>query len=70
MATNQQNLLFDIDLEELEAVKLMLGGTDKEFRQAYNRALSRTAVTLNMLGRRLLRDELQARNLKIGRAHV
>ncbi|EPZ5431763.1 phage tail protein [Vibrio parahaemolyticus] len=64
MATNQQNLLFDIDLEELEAVKLMLGGTDKEFRQAYNRALSRTAVTLNMLGRRLLRDELQARNLK------
>ena len=45
-------------------MKLMLGGTDKEFRQAYNRALSRTAVTLNMLGRRLLRDELQARNLK------
>ena len=64
MAINQQNLLFNIDLEELEAVKQTLGGTDKEFRQAYNRALSRTAVTLNMLGRRLLRDELQARNLK------
>ncbi|HHY0435716.1 TPA: phage tail protein [Vibrio parahaemolyticus] len=64
MATNQSNLLFDIDLEELEAVQLMLGGTDKEFRQAYNRALSRTAVTLNMLSRRLLRDELQARSIK------
>lgn len=64
MAINPQNLLFDIDLEELEAVKQMLGGTEKEFRQAYNRALSRTAVTLNMLGRRLLRDELQARNMK------
>ena len=64
MANNPQNLLFNIDLEELEAVKQTLGGTDKEFRQAYNRALSRTAVTLNMLGRRLLRDELQARNLK------
>lgn len=64
MAINHQNLLFDIDLEELEAVRQMLGGTEKEVRQAYNRALSRTAVTLNMLGRRLLRDELQARNMK------
>ncbi len=64
MDSNLQALKFDIDLDELHAVQQMLGATDKEFNQAYNRALSRTAVTLNKLGRQLVRDDLKAQSIK------
>lgn len=70
MDKDLQTLQFDIDLAELAAVQQILGATDKEFRQAYHRALSRTAVTLNKLGRQLVRDELKARSIKSIRARL
>lgn len=64
MANNPQNLLFNIDLEELEAVKNILGATESQVKAAYNRALSRTARTVRSLANKEIRDAMQVKNLK------
>jgi len=67
---NNQNLIFDIDLDELEAIRKQLDATPKEVTKAYNRALSRTAVTIKKLSQRMIKDELQVRNTKILRQRL
>ncbi|MCS6257462.1 hypothetical protein [Shewanella baltica] len=64
MQTNQQSLLFDIDPSQLEGVQLMLGATEKEMMAAYNRAITRTSVTMKAQGARLMRDGMDAKSLK------
>lgn len=64
MANNPQNLLFNIDLDELEAVKNILGATESQVKAAYNRALSRTARTLRSLANKEIRDAMQVKSLK------
>ncbi|MDW2310626.1 phage tail protein [Vibrio sp. 1075] len=64
MAKNPQNLLFNIDLEELEAIQNILGATESQVRAAYNRAISRTTVTIRTLANKELRDAMQAKRLK------
>lgn len=64
MASNPQNLLFDIDLEELEAIQKILGATESQVKAAYNRALSRTARTVRALANKEIRDAMQVKSLK------
>lgn len=64
MANNNPSQIFDIDLEELEAVRDIFGATEKEMRLAYNRALKRTAKTIASMSAKLMRDELKAKKLK------
>ncbi|NAW56996.1 MULTISPECIES: hypothetical protein [unclassified Vibrio] len=70
MASPQQSQIFDIDLDELTAIRHSVGATEKEMRLAYNRALARTAVTVHKLAAKLMRDELKAKNLKLIRARL
>lgn len=60
----REDLIFDIDIEELEYLQQLHEATEKHMKLAYNRALKRTAVTLRALARRYLKDELKLRNLK------
>lgn len=59
-----QDLIFDIDIDELTAIKDSLGATQLDMKKAYNRALSRTAVTMQSRSAKLLKNEIQARKLK------
>lgn len=65
-----QNLMFDIDLDDLKAIQLLVGATNKEMLKAYNRALSRTAVTIRKLSTKMLKDSLQARNAALLRRRL
>lgn len=64
MAANQDNHIFLIDVEELEAVQNILGATESQVKAAYNRALSRTARTVRSLANKEIRDSMQVKNLK------
>lgn len=64
MAKPQQNLVFDIDLDELNAIKDMVGATEAQVLAAYNRALSRTTQTLRKLSNSLVKDELAPKTMK------
>lgn len=57
-------LTFDIDLEELEAIGSQLTATEHQLKAAYNRALSRTQVTMQARSRKLLADALGAKSAK------
>ncbi|CAG9000661.1 MAG: hypothetical protein CENE_02661 [Candidatus Celerinatantimonas neptuna] len=70
MAITNQNLIFDIDTDELKAIKQMFGANERDMRKAYNRALNRTAVTVQSMSARLLKDELSARKLSAVRARL
>ncbi|MCL1124158.1 phage tail protein [Shewanella surugensis] len=59
-----QQTLFPLDFDEFEAARLEFGATEKQMRIAYDRALSRTLVTVRKLSRQFLCDELQARRIK------
>lgn len=61
---SQQNLIFNIDTEELEAIQHILGATESQVKAAYNRALGRTAQTLRKISKPLVKDELQPRTMK------
>lgn len=47
-----------------------LGSTEKQARLSWNRAMTRTGNTLNKLSRQLMRDELQARSIKVVRPRL
>ncbi|HGS4463219.1 TPA: phage tail protein [Vibrio metschnikovii] len=64
MANNPQNLPFHIDLEELEAIQNILGATESQVKAAYNRAISRTAITVRSLANKEIRDAMQVKSLK------
>lgn len=64
MTANQDNHIFLIDVEELEAVQNILGATESQVKAAYNRALSRTARTVRSLANKEIRDSMQVKNLK------
>ena len=61
---NRTNCLtFDIDLEEVAAISTVLEATETQMLAAYNRALGRTAVTLQKLSRRLVQGEIDAKSV-------
>lgn len=62
---SNQHQLFDIDLDELEAIRKSVGATPKEMVKAYGRALARTAVTVRKLSSKHLKEELQAKSAKV-----
>ncbi|MFM2476364.1 phage tail protein [Celerinatantimonas sp. MCCC 1A17872] len=64
MPIPNQSLLFNIDADELEAIRQSLDATTTDMIKAYNRALNRTAITLKSMSAKLLKDELQVRKLK------
>ncbi|MEZ9525718.1 phage tail protein [Enterovibrio norvegicus] len=64
MASQPQNLRFDIDTKELIAIADQLEATEAQLEAAYNRALKRTAVTVRSLSNKLIRDKTQAKSLK------
>ncbi|MGB0468569.1 MAG: hypothetical protein ACPGF7_13705 [Pontibacterium sp.] len=64
MATNLDSLIFDIDIDDLTDLQELYEATEGQLIAAYNRSLTRTAVTLKKLGGQLIRDEVKARNLK------
>ncbi|GAA03228.1 hypothetical protein [Photobacterium leiognathi] len=70
MAINSESLLFNIDLDELNAIKQSVGATQLEMEKAYGRALSRTSVTINKLALQKLRQVLEPRQLKHLRKRV
>lgn len=72
MANNPQNLLFhiDVDVDELKAIQQQLGATEAQLRASYNRALSRTAVTIRALTNRLIRDHMQVKSMKTIRKRI
>ncbi|MFV0576045.1 MAG: hypothetical protein ACK5NC_11625 [Vibrio sp.] len=70
MASNKQSQIFDIDLEEVEALKNIVGATEQEMKLAYNRALNRTARTFAKLSKTLIKDDIQARNVKFTRKRL
>ncbi|EKF9382950.1 phage tail protein [Vibrio cholerae] len=70
MANNPQNLLFHIDVDELNAIQQQLGATEAQLRASYNRALSRTAVTIRALTNRLIRDHMQVKSMKTIRKRI
>ena len=57
-------LTFDIDLDELDAIRAQLSATEHQLKAAYNRALSRTQVTMQARSRKLLADSLGAKSAK------
>lgn len=57
-------LTFDIDLDELDAIRAQLSATEHQLKAAYNRAISRTQVTMQARSRKLLADELGAKSAK------
>lgn len=61
---NNRNLLFDIDLEEIEAIQNIYSATEAQVRAAYNRALTRTAKTMRALTNKKIKDELQLKRMK------
>ena len=64
MNSQPQSLIFDIDVEHLKAIQSYLGATESQLRASYNRALSRTAVTVRTLTNKAIRDAMQVKNLK------
>jgi site-specific DNA-cytosine methylase len=70
MAKPSRHLLFDIDLDELEDIQNTFGATQAQFKAAYNRALSRTAVTIRALSNRRIKEALQAKNQKALRKRI
>lgn len=56
-------LYFDIDAKQLDLIADDLGATHKQVAQAFNRALRRTAVTLQKNARRGLKSELELRTM-------
>lgn len=65
-----QNLMFDIDLDELKAIQSLIGANTTEMLKAYNRALSRTAVTIRKLSLKMMKDSLQAKNAALIRRRL
>ena len=65
-----QSLIFDIDAAELEAWQRQLAATPKELTDAYNRAISRTAVTLKKRATILIRDDLGVKSNKAIRERI
>lgn len=63
MESKLRSQLFDIDLEELEAIQSELAATKQEMLKAYNRALRRTAVTVKSMASKLAKDTIQAKKL-------
>lgn len=61
---NNQNLLFNIDTEEIDAIQNVFGATQAQVKAAYNRALTRTAKTMKSMANKKLKDELQVRRMK------
>ena len=57
-------LTFDIDLDELDAIRAQLSATEHQLKAAYGRALSRTQVTMQARSRKLLADSLGAKSAK------
>ncbi len=70
MSLNNQSLLFDIDVGELEFLQKSLGATTKEMLAAYNRAISRTSVTMKSQSNRLMRDGMDAKSIKLIRKRM
>ncbi len=70
MSLNNQSLLFDIDVGELEFFQKSLGATTKEMLAAYNRAISRTSVTMKSQSNRLMRDGMDAKSIKLIRKRM
>ncbi len=57
-------LTFDIDLDELDAIRGQLSATEGQLKAAYNRAISRTQLTMQARSRKLLADSLGAKSAK------
>ncbi|WP_019275469.1 hypothetical protein [Vibrio coralliilyticus] len=70
MEWKSRNQIFDIELEELEAIRNELAATTQEMLKAYNRALRRTAVTVKSMSSKLAKDTIQAKNLKYIRKRI
>ncbi len=64
MDKQQQNLAFVIDLDELNAIKGMVGATEAQVLAAYNRALTRTTQTIRKLSNSLIKDELAPKTMQ------
>jgi len=65
-----QNLIFDIDLDEINAISQQIAATPKEVQKAYGRALKRTAVTIQKLSRQLIKQKLQVKSPKVIRKRL
>lgn len=59
-----QNLVFPIDSSQLEGIQRQLGATTREVKKAFNRALKRTAVTMNKLSGDLINHHVSLRQKK------
>ncbi|MGY2573753.1 phage tail protein [Vibrio sp. C8] len=70
MDWKSRNQIFDIDLEELEAIQNELSATKQEMLKAYNRALRRTAVTIKSISSKLAKETIQAKQLKYIRKRI
>ncbi len=57
-------LTFDIDLDELDAIRAQLSATEHQLKAAYNRAISRTQQTMQKRSRKLLANSLGAKSAK------
>ncbi len=64
MDWKSRNQIFDIDLEELEAIQNELAATKQEMLKAYNRALRRTAVTIRSISAKMAKETIQAKQQK------
>ena len=64
MSNKANSLTFDIDLEEVAAISSVLEATETQMLAAFNRALSRTQTTMLKYSRKLLADELGAKQAK------
>ena len=64
MSNQANSLTFDIDIEELGAISATLQATEHQVMAAYNRALGRTAVTLQKLSRKLVQSEIDAKSVR------
>lgn len=56
---------FDIDHSQLKALSDELGASEKQFIDAYVRAMNRTAVTLKGISKRLLRAGIEPKHVDV-----
>lgn len=63
-------LIFDIDLNGLQAVAAEIGASEKQYKASLSRACSRTAATLRKMSATGLKNELQLRTLGVLRKRL
>lgn len=70
MANLYQDLTYHTDEMDFDGIRMMVGATEIEMLSAYNRAIKRTAKTMQSLSRKFLKNEMDAKNEKVIRRRM